>query len=292
MDVIELHGLKKYYGKSPGIEDVTFSVKEGELFGFVGPNGAGKSTTIKLLLNFLFPTAGTASIMGKDVSRESKAIKRFTSYVSGDVRLYGDMTVNELLKTSGSFYGIRNGSEKERLCELFEIDGTKRFFELSMGNRKKTAIVLALLSDPRVIILDEPTNGLDPVMKKKMFDELKKRTENGLTVLLSSHNLAEVQEYCDRAAFIKRGRVLAVTDLHEALRARKVVTVWSDEPFELKHPAAAFMNRSGNKQVFRYEGTPDGLLKALSSPVVTDFTVENESLEDRFMSLYEEEAAK
>lgn len=288
MNAIECLGLQKYYGKSLGVEDVTFSVEEGELFGFVGPNGAGKSTTIKLLLNFLFPTAGRAAIMDKDAAKESKAIKRFTAYVPSDVRLYGDMTGAELLRATASFYPGADKSAAKALMEAFELDASKRFRELSMGNRKKLSIVSALAANPRVLILDEPTSGLDPVMQKRLFVELRRRTEGGMTVFLSSHNLAEVQEYCDHVAFIKRGRIVALTDLKEPVMLQKIVTVWSDEPVDFSGIPAELIAQADKKRVYRVDGAPDALLRALAGAKIEDFTVEAERLEDRFLSLYEE----
>lgn len=291
MDVIELKGLKKYYGKSLGIEDVTFSVKQGEMFGFVGPNGAGKSTAIRILLNLIFPTSGTAFIMGKDVVKESKAIKEFTSYVSSDVRFYKDMSVAELLKTTVSFYKNCEQSEVERLCNLFVLDRKKRFEELSLGNRKKVAIVSALLTTPKLLILDEPASGLDPVMQKELFLELKRQTQKGMTVLLSSHNLPEVQEYCDRVAFIKSGKILSVTEVKE-MSLQKIITIWSEHPALLSGVDMFLIEQSGKKQVYRYHGNTDTLLQLLSNKQIQDFTVAHESLEDRFMNLYREERAE
>ena len=144
MDAIKIVNLKKYYGKHPGVENVSFSVREGEIFGFVGPNGTGKSTTIRVLLNFIFPTAGSASICGMDVVRESRGIKTFTGYVPSDVRFYGDMTVRELIRVSNGFYNSVDEDEADRLYSLFELDRTRKFHELSMGNKKKAAIVCAL----------------------------------------------------------------------------------------------------------------------------------------------------
>ena len=239
MAVIQVQNLKKNYGKNVGTRDVTFAVNEGELFGFVGPNGAGKSTTIKALLGFLFASDGSAFICGKDVARDSKEIKRFTGYVPSDVRLYDNLRISELLQWNARFHGsAEHDKEAERLCSLFELDPSKRFLELSTGNKKKASIVCALAPQPRVLILDEPTNGLDPMMQKKLFDELITQKERGVTVLLSSHNLTEVGEYCDRVAFIKDGVILAVTDLKN-VRHRKIVTITDTE---------------GNQSTFHFEG--------------------------------------
>jgi ABC-2 type transport system ATP-binding protein len=287
MAVIKIEHLEKRYGKHIGTKDVTFSVDEGEIFGFVGPNGAGKTTTLKVLMGFVFPTGGSATICGLDVEKDTKRIKSFTGYVPSDVRLYANMRVGELLKRNAAFYPGDCSPEADRLRALFETDVNKRFHELSSGNKKKISIICALMPRPKVIILDEPTSGLDPVMQKTLFEELKRQTHSGATVLLSSHNLAEVQEYCSRVAFIKSGTILAVADLTESTETKKVLTVTGGDGgvpkgFEL-------VREDGGMRVFRSGLKGSALLRALSAINPDDFTVENESMEDRFWHLYGQE---
>ncbi len=289
MAVIEMHQLKKVYGKTMGISDVTFSVEKGELFGFIGPNGAGKSTTIRILLNMLYPTGGSAKILGLDVAQQSKAIKRETSYVPSDVRLYPDLSVRELLRINAAFYPCDSHQRAADLCELFEMDTTKKFRTLSTGNKKKAALILALMNNPKVLILDEPANGLDPMMQSRLFTELKQQTRQGMTVLLSSHNLAEVQAYCDRVAFIKKGRIVQLAELTRLTAPYKVVTVWDDRPNLLSGDGFVPVGQQVDRQTYQYRGTPVELLGRLAQANPRDFTVENESLEERFMDLYQEE---
>ena len=284
MDIIQVTNLKKYYGKHLGIENVSFSVKEGEILGFVGPNGAGKSTTIRILLNFIFPNGGNATICGQDVVKESHEIKKFTGYFPSDVRFYGDMTVKELIRVSNEFYSGSHDKEAERLCNLFELNSSKKFYELSMGNKKKAAIICALAAKPRVLILDEPTNGLDPMMQKRLFTELKNQSANGVSILLSSHNLGEVQEYCHRVAFIKQGKILAITDLKEMRHPQKIITTIGGK--DIIHPSMQLLEQGEVKRTFRYKGDSALLLKLLQEASPDDFTVNNESLEERFLNLY------
>ncbi|WP_265442627.1 ABC transporter ATP-binding protein [Acetivibrio straminisolvens] len=284
MDIIQVTNLKKYYGKHLGIENVSFSVKKGEILGFVGPNGAGKSTTIRILLNFIFPNGGNATICGKDVVKESHEIKKFTGYVPSDVRFYGDMTVKELIRVSNDFYDGSHDKEAERLCNLFELNNSKKFYELSTGNKKKAAIICALAAKPKVLILDEPTNGLDPMMQKRLFAELKNQSANGASILLSSHNLGEVQEYCHRVAFIKQGKILAITDLKEMRHPHKIITTIGGK--DIIHPSMELLEQGEVKRTFRYKGDSALLLKLLQEASPDDFTVNNESLEERFMNLY------
>ncbi|MDL2324273.1 ATP-binding cassette domain-containing protein [Ruminococcaceae bacterium OttesenSCG-928-A16] len=290
MAIIEIQNLQKCYGKNVGTRDVTFSVEQGEIFGFVGPNGAGKSTTLKVLMGFIFAQGGSASICGQDVVKHTKEIKAFTGYVPSDVRLYPGMRVAELLKRNAGFYDGNLAAETERLCALFEIDTSKRFHELSTGNKKKVSIACALMPGPKVIILDEPTNGLDPVMQKALFAELERRRAAGATVLLSSHNLAEVEEYCTRVAFIKDGSILAVTDLRQAAAQHKIITLTggsAEVPEDLE-----LLREEGGKRVFRTALAGGEVLRALSAMVPEDFTVENESMEAYFWNLYELEDAQ
>jgi ABC-2 type transport system ATP-binding protein len=318
MAVIEIKNLKKNYGKHIGTRDVSFSVDKGELFGFVGPNGAGKSTTIKALLGFIYAQSGSAFVGGIDAFKYSKEIKKFTGYVPSDVRLYENMRISELLQRNSRFYETEeHGHEVEtkRLCGLLELDVSKHFHELSTGNKKKVSIICALAPKPDVIIMDEPTNGLDPIVQVKLFAELKKRTADGATVLLSSHNLAEVQEYCDKVAFIKDGKILAVTDLTE-IHPQKIVTVIGgnfapiassdiierntqrdtqhdiprntqhDTLRDTQHDIQHDIQREKDKCIFRHSGDGKSLIELLGRINPDEFTVQTESIEERFMSMY------
>ena len=226
MTVIETNGLTKYYGKNRGIIDAGISVNEAEIYGFIGPNGAGKSTMIKTLLNLIFPTKGHAAIFGMDCVAESHKIKERVGYVPSEVRLYEDLTVERMLGYSDSFYKNTSKDYTQSLIERFELEPKKKIGQLSSGNKKKAALVVALSSRPRLLILDEPTNGLDPLMRQILFDALHEQRKAGCTVFLSSHNLDEVQSLCSRVAIIKEGRILDVREIGEMAAAnRKKVTV-------------------------------------------------------------------
>ncbi len=289
MKAIEVNGLKKYYNKHRGIEDVTLSVDQGEIYGFVGPNGAGKSTTIKILLNFVFPTAGTGFIMGKDIVSQSKEIKKFTAYVPSDVRLYHDMTSAEIFSATSHFYGLNRTEEISRLTRFFDVDPNKKIRELSLGNKKKTAIISALIPDPEVILLDEPTNGLDPVMQKRLFEELKRRSDHGCSIFLSSHNLTEIQEYCDQAAFIKEGVITHVIDLKMELRHQKIVRIKPASPISFQPDFPIKMLSQNEKEIsFLFDGEINQLTALLAGADLLDFSVQERSLEDQFMEMYQE----
>ncbi|MFA9380252.1 MAG: ABC transporter ATP-binding protein [Acetanaerobacterium sp.] len=288
MSVITLNNLTKTYGKSRGIQDVNLTVEKGEFYGFIGPNGAGKSTTIKLLFNFIFPTGGGASVLGLDCVHDSKKIKQTTAYVPSEVRFYPQMTSRELFLATLAFHQKKDPQQLEEMCALFEIEQNKRIGELSLGNRKKVAIVCALICEPELMILDEPANGLDPLMQRTLFEVLKKRNAQGLTVFLSSHNLTEVQEHCSKAAFIKEGRIIEVQDFTQQTTKEKIVTVWGAQHIgALTAAGAVILKEDNNRCVLSYCGDDlSQLANAVAQSAALDFTVENPSLESRFLSYY------
>lgn len=209
MDVIQLLGLTKYYGKARGIIDMNLTVKEGEFFGFIGPNGAGKSTTIRTLLGMISPTSGQARIFGSDISRYKNKILADVGYLPSEAVFYGGMKVKEILKLSADLRKKDCSEEAKRICGRLQLDVSRKVEELSFGNRKKVAIAAALQHNPRLLILDEPTSGLDPLMQREFFKILRERNEQGASIFLSSHVLSEIQRNCKRAAIIREGRVIA-----------------------------------------------------------------------------------
>jgi ABC-2 type transport system ATP-binding protein len=292
MAIIELNALKKYYGKQRGIENVSFKVEQGEIFGFVGPNGAGKSTTIKLLLNLIYPTSGTATILGMDIVAQNRAIKEKTAFVPSDVRLYNDMSSREIFHHTMRFYRLPNDGRVEKFSRMFDLDLKKKFNQLSLGNRKKVAVISALLQDAEVIILDEPTNGLDPLIQVLLFEELKRRTENGATVLLSSHNLNEIEEYCSRVAFIKGGEITQVTDLRLDTVPEKIVILRGAKNLTgFSHLPVTVINDNPDKFTFLFKGDAEVLAAAISDAQPQDFTVQNRSLEEQFLQMYQTESS-
>ena len=207
MNVIDIKNLTKSYGKSRGIEDVTFSIEKGEIFGFIGPNGAGKSTTIRLLLSLIYPDNGHATIENMDCFKDSKNIKKILGYVPSEVNYYDDMKVIDLFDYSSRFYKKDCSDRSLELSKRLGLDITKKINALSYGNKKKVAIIQALLHSPKVLIFDEPTSGLDPLIQNEFFEILKEEKKRGTTILFSSHVLNEVQKVCDRVAIIKEGKM-------------------------------------------------------------------------------------
>ncbi len=287
--VIETKNLTKSYGKHRGITDVNISVNEGEIYGFIGPNGAGKSTMIKTLLNFLFPTSGSAVLLGFDAVSGSREIKKRTAYVPSDINYYEELTVNSLLAYSDSFYPDTDSTYTQSLIERFELETDKKIGELSMGNKKKVALVAALSCRPKLMILDEPTNGLDPLMRQKLFEALFEQREAGCTIFLSSHNLDEVQSLCSRVAIIREGRIVDIRELgaFSAEKAKKVTVAGDNIPGIIENDAVKIVSKEKGKLVFTFHSADMvALLKLLDGMNPHDFLVEDLKLSDVFLSYY------
>lgn len=234
MEAIKASGLTKYYGRTKGIENLNLTVENGEFFGFIGPNGAGKSTTIRTLLGLIAPTSGTARIFGLDIVKDKEKILQKIGYLPSEAVFYSGMKVRDVLKLSANLRKKNCTEEAEILCERLQLDVTRKADELSFGNRKKVAIVCALQHKPELLILDEPTGGLDPLMQKEFFDILRERNKEGATVFLSSHILSEIQRNCTRAAIIREGKIIACDSVEVLSRtSAKRVTVQGKINFDM-----------------------------------------------------------
>lgn len=289
MAAIAVDGLTKRYGSRRGIDAVSFEVPEGALFGFIGPNGAGKTTTIRILLGLLRASAGTARLFGIDAAEAGPQARVSLGYVPSETNLYPRMRVRDLLSYFGSFHAGDHSTRRRELVEMLELDLDARASELSLGNRKKVAIVAALQHRPRLAILDEASTGLDPVMQARLHELLRGEAARGATVFFSSHVLAEVQTLCKTVAVIREGRLLAVEDV-AALRARAVRRVratFAGPPPELAGLAGVQQVRSDEHAIeFVYSGAPAPLLHALAAAEPASVTIEEPSLDDIFLRFY------
>ena len=211
--VIVLNELTKSYGKHRGINSISFSVFQGEIFGFIGPNGAGKSTTIRTLMGLLKPTGGNASVFGLDCSREAARIAKDVGYLPSENCYYNNMKVKEMLLYTAALYGVNSHSRMNALADRLNLDLSRRIGDLSLGNKKKVGIVSALLPSPKLLIMDEPTSGLDPLVQQTFYELLKEENERGATIFLSSHVLGEVQRLCDRVAILREGTLVGVQSM-------------------------------------------------------------------------------
>ncbi len=290
MSIIEVSNLTKYYGKARGIENVSFSVDEGEIFGFIGPNGAGKSTTIRLLLSLIYPTSGSAKVFGKDAIEAGPEIRRNIGYLPSEVFYYEGMKVGNLLKYSASFYDCDCDQRIQELSEYMELDLSRRIDDLSYGNKKKVGIVQGLLHDPKLLFLDEPTSGLDPLMQRKFFDLIRKENARGVTVFFSSHILGEVQRMCNRVGIIREGSIVEISDIHTLQQNNyKKVRVVADGLTQASFDSIGATNlQAENGSVrFFFKGDINAVLHTISGYQVEDVTIEEPTLEEIFMHYYE-----
>jgi ABC-2 type transport system ATP-binding protein len=290
MSVIETHNLTKFYGKARGIIDVSFQVEEGEIFGFIGPNGAGKSTTIRLLLSLIYPTSGSATIFGKDCIKYGPELRQEIGYLPSEVFYYERMKVIDLLKYSASFYTKDCTQRMHELAELMELELNRRIEDLSYGNKKKVGIVQGLLHQPKLLFLDEPTAGLDPLMQRKFFDLIREENQRGVTVFFSSHILGEVQRLCNRVGIIKEGRIIEISDIRTLQQDNyKKIRVAADglEPTFFEMPGVTNLESNNHAIRFFYKGDINTIMRKISALTVSDVTIEEPTLEEIFMHYYE-----
>lgn len=289
MGIVVIKNLTKYYGKSRGIIDINFSIEEGEIFGFIGPNGAGKSTTIRTLLNFIYPTSGAAIIFSKDIVKESEEIKKNVGYLPSEVHYYDDMKVKDILNYSAKYYKKDCSKRIGYLSERLDLDLNRKIEDLSFGNRKKVGIVQALLHEPKLLILDEPTGGLDPLMQNVFFELLAEENEKGATIFFSSHILSEVQRMCSRVAIIKEGKLIKVESIENLTKEQfKNITITLDKNTDtnIEIEGTAKSERIGNTIKLLFGGSSRELLQRLNGLPIKDILIEEPSLEEIFMHYY------
>ena len=215
--VIEINHLTKNYGKHRGVSDVSFSVNEGEIFGFLGPNGAGKSTTIRSMLGFIHFESGNIHLLGKNIQTDLQTILKDIGYMPSETMFYPTMKVKDIIQMAADIRQKDCQAEAQMLCERLQIDTGKKISDLSLGNRKKVSIVCAMQHKPRLFIFDEPTSGLDPLMQNEFFKLIQEYVHKGATCMLSTHILPEVKKYCNRVAIMKDGKLQCVTSADDVL---------------------------------------------------------------------------
>ncbi|MGI6200278.1 MAG: ABC transporter ATP-binding protein [Christensenellales bacterium] len=286
MTVIKTHGLTKTYGKARGVDGLDLTVEAGEFFGFIGPNGAGKSTTIRLLLGLIRPTGGSAEVLGRSVAADRVAILSQVGYMPSEAAFYGDMRVRDALRFSAALRHMDCAAEAKTLCDALALDPARRIEDLSLGNRKKVAIVCALQHRPPLYILDEPTSGLDPLMQQAFFALLAQRHAQGATVFLSSHALWEIQRYCNRAAIIRQGRIVACDRVDQLAhtQAKRVTLRGVTAAPEL--PGVRDARPGPDSVSFLYQGALGPLLARLAELPLTDMTLAEPDLEEIFLQAY------
>ncbi len=288
---IETHGLSKRYGSARGIEDVSITVDRGEVYGFLGPNGAGKTTTIRTLLDLLHPTGGRAFIFGLDSQERGRQIRARLGNLPGDFTCDPRLTGRELLEFCAAARGMQDLGSAFLLAQRFEADLERRIGDLSRGNRQKIGLIQALFHEPELLMLDEPTTGLDPLMQDEFLTILGEYRESGGTVFLSSHDLDEVGRVCDRVAIIREGRIAAVERV-SVLRGRTYHHVSIE--FEGAVDSGEFMRIPGVSELeavdgrvaFKVTGALDPVIKAAARHTVLDMELTEPTLEEIFRSFY------
>ena len=297
---IDIRGLYKTYGPVHALEGVDLAIAPGQIHGFLGPNGAGKTTTLRILMGLMRATAGHASIFGLDVWRYSTRIRRDVGYLPGDARFYGWMRGTAFLAFCDQTRGGTHGQEIARLIECFGLDARRRIRDYSAGMKQKLGLIQALMHRPRLLILDEPTTALDPLVQETLYDELRNAVRRGQTVLFSSHMLSEVERLCDRVAIIRKGRIIedsTVGDLRtraaQGDAVRKVeFTLRNGALAHVQPPPALTGAAAGEgRWIGQWRGPVDGLLPWLARMDVTDVMIGAPSLEDLFREYYKDDGA-
>jgi ABC-2 type transport system ATP-binding protein len=289
--IINTTKLTKYYGKQLGIAEVDLAVNRGEVFGYLGPNGAGKTTTIRTLLDFIRPSGGSAAIFGLDARQGSVAIHRRVGYLNGELALYDDMTGEELLRYLGNLRGGLDWKYVKELASRFQCDLPRRIQGLSLGNKQKLGLLQAFMHKPELLILDEPTNGLDPLMQHQFYDLLNETKKEGRTIFLSSHILPEVEKVCDRVGIIRQGKLITVETI-ESLKSHSIRQL--EIHFAAPVPGDKFTNIPGVRDIVIRDnlltctvvGSLDALVKAAARFEVANIISHEPSLEDIFMTYY------
>ena len=293
---IDTEHLTKFYGESRGIVDVDLDVEAGDVFGFLGPNGAGKTTTIRVLLDLIRPTSGTATVLGLDARRDSVAIRRRVGYLPGEYALYPKLTGAETLRYYGNLRGGVDWSYVETLAQRLDFDMGRRAGDLSTGNKRKLGLIQALMHRPELVILDEPTSGLDPLVQREFYALVDEARAAGQTIFLSSHVLPEVQRVCSRVGFVREGRLVAVEDV-AALGTKAVHHVEIEfagpapkDDFAAL-PGVGALTSTDHRLAFTVQGTLDAVVKTAARHEVVALTSREPDLEDLFLAYYGEARA-
>lgn len=286
---IEVINLKKYYGKIRGVEDISFSLDKGEVFGFIGPNGAGKSTTIRSIMNLINKTSGKVLINGKEYSSDDIEFKKIIGYLPSEVFLYDDLTVKAMLDYNERFHKVNTHERRARLVEMLELDETKRIEDLSLGNKKKVGVVLALAHDPEIIILDEPTSGLDPIMQQTFYRIIQEEKEKGKTIIYSTHILGEVAKICDKVGVVRDGRLINIDTVKNFTQnSFSLVTIVSpDGEVIAEELSADIISKEEATIRFKTTRSADELIKIMAKYRIEKILIEEPTIEEMFMHYYE-----
>ena len=290
---IQINQLTKVFPNGKGIFDLTFEVKQGEVFGYLGPNGAGKSTTIRHLMGFMKPKSGFAKINGLDCWRNSPEIQKHVGYLPGEIAFLDNMNGLQFLDLLGGMRGMKDLTKREELIERFQFDVKTPIRKMSKGMKQKVGIVAAFMHDPEILILDEPTSGLDPLMQSLFIDLILEEKSKGKTILMSSHIFQEIDRTCDRVGIIKDGRLVAIENVkHLQSIQRKVfdITVQKEEDLEkVKQSGLSVLSENGLRVKIAVQGDYNHFVKVLAECEINNIDIHAQSLEEIFMHFYDRE---
>ncbi len=295
--MLTVERLTKRFRNGKGIFDVSFSVREGEVFGFLGPNGAGKSTTIRHIMGFMKPEQGSVQVNGLDTWKEQGKVQAYVGYLPGEIAFIEGMTGKAFLDFMADMQGVKDRTRQARLIDRLQFDVHTPIRKMSKGMKQKVGIVAAFMHDPAVIVLDEPTSGLDPLMQRVFIELVLEEKARGKTFLMSSHSFPEIERTCDRAAIIKDGVILTVKDIRELQSMqRKLFEVTLDsleDAAAYRNSGLAVESHEGNRVRVAVQGNYDHFVQTTARYKVHNIDVYTQNLEDVFMNYYErEEAAK
>lgn len=289
MDSIKINGLKKYFGKTKAVDGISLTIQPGEIFGFLGPNGAGKTTTIRCIMDFLRPTEGTIDILGLDAQRDSVKLKKKIGYLSGTVRLYDKWSGKVHIQFIRSFH--HDQDKADELVDRLNFDPSIETHHLSSGNRQKLGIIMAFMTNPEILILDEPTNALDPLLQTVVYDLLNESIKYGATVFMSSHNLSEVDRICTRVGIIRNGKMISVETIKNLKEKRvHIIHATFSDTFNIQEfliPNIDLIKEYPDGFVVNVKGDLNTILQLMSRHHIKDLSIDHAPLEDIFLEYYE-----
>lgn len=293
-NVIEVTNLSKNFGEIKAVDNISFAIEKGEIFGFLGPNGAGKTTTIRCLMDFIRPSSGNISIMGFDSQKDSARIKKQIGYLSGNVKLYNGWTGKEHFAFLESIRG--KSKNLKELIEKLDFNPRLKAGHLSSGNRQKLGLILALMHEPEVIIMDEPTVGLDPLLQNVIYEILEEFQKQGKTIFMSSHNLPEVERLCRRVGIIRAGKLVAVENISD-LHAKKMhhIAIQYDGNFQktdFKIPGVEVEEVLSDSIILAAKGDINPVIAKIAKQKITDIEITHATLEEVFLEFYKKEGKK
>ena len=296
--IIEIQALTKRYGKARGVEDLSFNIEQGEIFGYLGPNGSGKTTTIRCLMGLLRPTSGNCYILGRRIEPGRATRHNHIGYLPGDFRIWPGRSARQSLNLMAKLGNGNNvNKRREELAERLDLDLDRKVRALSKGNRQKVGVVYAFQHQTEVLILDEPTIGLDPLIRQVVLDLIREASQAGATVLLSSHDLSEVAAVCERAAILREGRLVELAPISKIVQqGERRLKVWFVKGTKVpalpadKLPGVRVIQQNSDTLHIAYQGTADTVLKWLAQFPVDRIATPETSLEDAFIQYYQKEA--